>query len=100
MPHLLPALSLDVGGQGRALGWWHFLGLRPTFSPSPSHPRMETGPTVQQNPSYCKEKEKVRCQRGLGQAGWGKQDGGWLLGRGRLSEEWSEPFPHYPCVAL
>lgn len=39
----------------------------------------ETGPTVQQDPDYGKEKEKVGCQRGLGQPGWGNEEGGWLL---------------------
>lgn len=38
----------------------------------------------QQDLSYCKEKEKVGCQRGLGQAGRGEQDGG---GGGQLPGE-------------
>lgn len=105
MPHLLPALAYGdgVGWGGRALQWLHFLGLRPNISLSLRQSCPGWSPTRQQDLCYCKEKEKekVGCQRGLGQPGWGRQEGGLQASsqRGRLSGEWSEPSPHHPCAA-
>lgn len=50
-------------------------------------------------PGYGKEKEKVGCRWGLGQPGWGNQEGGWLAGAGSLRSGVS-PFLMTPLLPL